>query len=213
MKTVHLDEIEATPADGITWKPIRAELGIESFGASAYVADAGEIVVPAHSETPGGGSGAHEELYVVVRGRATFTVDGETVDAPAGTLVLLQPGEHREARAEDAGTLVLTIGGKRGEAFTVSAWEYPALVRHARELGRFDEARALAGEGTERFGEHPFLLYELACAEEQDGRRDEALRLLARAIELGPFVCEWLAAEPVFDSLRGDPRFGEALGS
>ena len=30
---------------------------------------------------------AHEELYLVTAGAATFTVDGETVEAPSGTLV------------------------------------------------------------------------------------------------------------------------------
>jgi mannose-6-phosphate isomerase-like protein (cupin superfamily) len=32
-----------------------------------------------------------EELYLVQRGRATFELDGERVDAPAGTLVFVRP--------------------------------------------------------------------------------------------------------------------------
>ena len=32
----------------------------------------------------------HEEVYVVVAGRATFVLDGEEIDAPAGSLVFLR---------------------------------------------------------------------------------------------------------------------------
>ena len=67
----------------------------------------------------------HEELYVVVRGRARFTLDGDEVDAPAGTLVFLSdPAVKRVAVAEEPDALVLAIGGKPGEAFTPSAWEW-----------------------------------------------------------------------------------------
>ena len=202
VKKSHLDDIQPTPSDGAKWKPIRGELGIQAFGMSAYVGEPGELVVPPHSEQPGGGAGAHEELYLVVQGRAVFTVAGEQVDAPAGALLLFQPGEYREAVAEAPGTTVLVVGGKRGEPFSVSPWEYPALIRHARHLGRFDEARALAREGTERFGEHPFLLYEQACAEAAAGREAEATALLRRAAELGDSVRELAGAEPLLQNLQ-----------
>ena len=67
---------------------MRRTLGIGAFGINAYTANAGELVVEEHDET-GAGAGHHEELYVVVTGRATFTVDGESFDAPIGTMVFL----------------------------------------------------------------------------------------------------------------------------
>ena len=45
-----------------------------------------ETAEPSGEEDPG-----NEELYVVLRGRARFEIDGETVDAPAGTLVFCAP--------------------------------------------------------------------------------------------------------------------------
>jgi hypothetical protein len=119
MKVVRIAEIEPIPVVGgeLQWRPLRRSLGIEAFGINAYTADAGGLVVEEHDET-GAGAGHHEELYVVVTGRATFTVDGEAFDAPIGTCVFLDdPKERRAARAEDDGTTVLAIGGVRGQAF------------------------------------------------------------------------------------------------
>src|SRR5262249_24688239 len=68
------------------WSPIRKRLGIQAFGVNARTArEAGGRVIPEHDEAPSG----HEELYVVVSGRATFTVGGEEIDAPGGTLVFV----------------------------------------------------------------------------------------------------------------------------
>jgi mannose-6-phosphate isomerase-like protein (cupin superfamily) len=126
MKTIRIENIEAIPVVGgeLQWRPVRRTLGIEAFGINAYTADAGELVVEEHDET-GAGAGHHEELYMVITGRATFTVDGESFDAPVGTLVFLDdPKERRGARAEENGTTVLAIGGMRGQAFRVSPWEF-----------------------------------------------------------------------------------------
>ena len=84
-QTLRLDELEPILAAGVNWKPLRRTLGIEAFGTNAYVAGPGEDVIEEHSEERLG----HEEVYVVVSGRATFTLDGEEHDAPAGTIVHL----------------------------------------------------------------------------------------------------------------------------
>jgi mannose-6-phosphate isomerase-like protein (cupin superfamily) len=52
----------------------------------------------------------HEEVYVVLRGRASFTLDGEALDAPAGTVVRVDPEVHRHAVAAEGGTTVLALG-------------------------------------------------------------------------------------------------------
>jgi len=85
VKTLRIDDVEGIPVFGtLVWKPIRRTLGVTAFGINAYTAaNAGDEVVEEHTEEPLG----HEEIYAVIRGRATFTVDGEEVDAPAGTLV------------------------------------------------------------------------------------------------------------------------------
>jgi hypothetical protein len=125
-RTARLEEIPRVENHGLrleaAWKPVRHHLGITAFGTNAYVAGTpGEVVIEEHDE---GEDYAHQELYLVLRGRATFTVDGEAVDAPAGTFVFLEdPGLTRKAVAEEAGTAVLAVGAKAGEAFVPSAWE------------------------------------------------------------------------------------------
>jgi hypothetical protein len=112
---------------GAAWKSVRHHFGIESFGASAYVADrAGQRIVPEHDEASSnrGTEGAHEELYLVVNGAADFTVGDNQVDAPAGTLVFVRdPALSRTAFAREEGTVVMAFGGAVGEAFVVSPWE------------------------------------------------------------------------------------------
>ena len=95
MRILRLDEIEGIPVMGtLLWKPLRRTLGITAFGINAYTAaNAGDEVVERHDETTLG----HEEVYAVVAGRAVFTVDGEEVDAPAGTFVFARPGVKRTA--------------------------------------------------------------------------------------------------------------------
>src|SRR4051812_29940771 len=116
-RTATIDQLRR--ADG--WSPIRSELGIQSFGVNAWTAaEAGATVIPEHDERPSG----HEELYLVVAGRATFSVAGEEVDAPAGTLVFVpDPEATRGAVAAEAGTTVLAAGGRPGDAYRPRSWE------------------------------------------------------------------------------------------
>ena len=79
------------------------------------------------------GAQRHEELYVVLAGRATFSVDGEDVDAPAGTLVFVNdPASRRAATATEERTTVLAIGGPVGAAYEPPPWEEIFLAERAR---------------------------------------------------------------------------------
>jgi tetratricopeptide (TPR) repeat protein len=208
VKVVRIQEIEPIPVVGgeLQWRPLRRTLGIEAFGINAYTANAGELVVEEHDET-GAGAGHHEELYVVVTGRATFTVDGEEIDASVGTCVFLDdPKERRGARAVEDGTTVLAIGGVRGEPFKVSPWEFAFAGSPAYDAKRYEEAKALLVEGLEVHPGNTSLLYKLACMEALLGERDAALEHLSQA-KSNPRVREWAATDSDLDSLRDDPRF------
>jgi tetratricopeptide (TPR) repeat protein len=211
VKTVRIDQIEAIPVvDGeLQWRPVRRALGIEAFGINAYTADAGQLVVEEHDEL-GAGAGHHEELYVVVTGRATFTVDGESFDAPVGTMVFLDdPKERRGARAVEDGTTVLAIGAERGRPYRVSPWEFAFAGTPAWEAGRYSEAEALLREGLEHYPGNPSLLYDLACLEALQGKTDDALAHLRTALEQEPRFKDYAAKDRDLDSLRDDPRFAE----
>lgn len=210
MKVLHFDEVTPGHPEGVAWLPLRAELGIRAFGVGAYRADAGELVVPLHNERPGGGAGVHEELYVVVSGRATFTVDGDAFSAPTGTCVFTVPGEAREARAEEQGTTVLAVGAPAGEAYRIAPWEYGSRAARAAELQDVDELERVAEEGIATYGEHVTMLYARACIAAQRGRREEALEFLSRAADdadFGGWVREQALEEPLLEPIRDDPSF------
>lgn len=188
-EVVSLDELDRIPVSGadVTWRPVRRKLGITAFGINAYTGEAGENVVEKHTEE----RLRHEEIYVVVTGRARFELDGETIDAPAGTLVFVsKPEVERHAVAEEAGTTVLAIGGKPGLHET-SAWEYFFAAYAHADGGDFERALAELHEGIAEYPDRAPLYYHLACIESRAGRLDDASGDLDRALELDPSLREW----------------------
>ena len=204
-ESVRIDDIEPISVVNGTllWRPVRRTLDIGAFGINAYVApNAGDDVVEEHTESALG----HEEVYVVLSGRATFTLDGETLDAPTGTIVFLRdPEVRRHARAAEPGTSVLAIGGPRDAAYEPSPWEdYFAAERH-RTAGDYEAYFAELADAARRRPDHPATLYNLACAEALVGRSDDAVAHLARALELKPEWRDAAAKDDDFASLRERP--------
>ena len=190
------------------WFPIRMELGISAFGVNAWRATAaGQVLIEEHDEV-GGSAGRHEELYLVLSGHATFTVDGESVDAPAGKLVFVgDPALKRAAKAEEAGTTILVAGGTKGEPFAVSPWErnsvglrFFATQEYERAVEFFEQAHR---EDPDQAG----VLYNLACAESLLGRTEAAVGHLEQAIELQPSFRDAAQTDSDFDPIRADSRF------
>ena len=177
-----LTELESLPGpETLRWTPVRKHLGITAFGINAYTAaEAGQDVVEEHTEEQLG----HEEVYVVVAGRATFVIDGEEREVPAGSLVYLRdPKVQRYARAEEPGTTVLAVGGKPG-AHEISAWE-SYFAAHAVEADDPERALAEIDAGLEASPDHPALHYHRARLLAKRGRADEARPHLERAIAGG----------------------------
>jgi len=187
-QSVRLDDIEPISVVGgkLLWRPVRRTLDVGAFGINAYIApDAGDDVVEEHTER----MLEHEEVYVVLSGRATFTLDGETLDAPAGTVVFVRdPQIKRHARAEEPQTAVLAVGGPREAAYEPSGWEHAFAAEQHRASGDYEAMVAEIAAGVERHPDDPGLLYDLACAEALAGRSGDALVHLRRALELKP---EW----------------------
>ena len=63
--------------------PLREQLGIHSFGINAVVRGEDGTLINEHDEA----GSRQEEVYIVLDGTATFEIDGQTFEAPAGTLV------------------------------------------------------------------------------------------------------------------------------
>jgi hypothetical protein len=205
-----LDDLDRVPyrGSGETLRPLRIQTGFRAFGVNVWSGDApGDKLIPPHEEESG-----HEELYVVVRGTARFTVGEESFDAPAGTLVHVTADTFRTATAAAADTLVLAAGGKAGEAFHGGGWENVHIAFAKLDAGDAAGGRAIMQAAVEqapeeyRWGGH----YNLACYDAIAGDADGAIEQLRIALDLNrDKVFDWLPHDTDLDSLRADPRFEE----
>jgi tetratricopeptide (TPR) repeat protein len=204
-------QIKTSPESAL-WSTVRIHFDIGAFGVNAWTAEQdGQTVIGEHDEA-GPRGGQHEELYFVSSGHATFTVDGDEIDAPAGTFVFVrEPSAKRMAVAKTAGTTVLAVGAVRGKAFVPSQWERSARALRHWGTGDFAQAAAELSEVHERYPEDGGVLYNLACAESMAGRREPALAHLREAIELDPDFRELAEKDSDFDSIRDDPGFPSAV--
>jgi tetratricopeptide (TPR) repeat protein len=209
-RVLHLAELEPFREGAVPWIPLRRDLGVAAFGINAYAAGPGEQVIEDHDESSGGASG-HEEVYLVHAGRASFTIDGEPVDAPAGTLVFVpDPGSRRSAVAEEPGTIVLAVGGPVGEAYAPAPWEASLHAAHLARQGDADRAREAIAEALAGHGDHPHALYNVACAEALLGEPDAALEHLSLAVAAEPKARGWAQRDDDLATIRDDPRFPAA---
>lgn len=198
----------ATPSG---WSPIRKQLNVQSFGVNAWTArEDGESLVGEHDEAPSG----HEELYIVIAGHASFTVNGEEIDGPTGTIVFVRdPAAKRAAVARDAGTTILAAGGEPGAVYRPRAWETNAQVFPMFGEGKYTEVKAILEDALDRYDDRAALYYNLACAEARLGETDAALGHLATALEQRPSFGEQAREDEDLESLRDDPRFDELVGA
>ena len=200
-ETARIAELERP--DG--WSPIRLRLGVQAFGINAWTAhEPGATIISEHDELPSG----HEELYLVVAGRATFTVGGEEIDAPVGGIVFVRdPAVKRGAVAAEPGTTVLAVGGKPGEAYRPRLWETNVDVLPLFESGRHEEAKRVLIDALDRYDDRGTILYNLACAEAQLGEADAALDHLAAAVQERPDLAKGARDDDDLAPIRDDSRF------
>ena len=205
-ETVHVDELEELPINGgeFVWRPVRRRFGITAFGTNAYTAEkAGQRVIEEHRE-----NGGHQEMYVVLRGRATFTLDGDEIDAPAGTFVYIQPGTLRSAFAAEDRTAILAVGAKPGVVFEPSLWEEIFAAYAYAEQGDIERARELVDAAIERSPDAWQGFYNAACIEARFGDAETAVAHLTRSVELDADATRKAAADdPDLASIRDRPDY------
>jgi mannose-6-phosphate isomerase-like protein (cupin superfamily) len=200
-RSTHLSQLDGIPLDHGVWRPIRRPLAITGFAINAYSAEAGQPVIEPHDETSAG-AGGHEEVYLVASGAATFTVAGEAVEAPTGTLVAVEPGVMREAVAIANGTTIVVIGGRPDSALPPSPFEFWYAALPAERAGDLEQAHEIVAEGVEQWPHHGTIHYVLGSLCARMGRRGEALRHLRIAFVEDPRTREWAADDGDVDAVR-----------
>ena len=202
---VPLDEIGYVTAGNAHWHTIRSTLDVRAFGINAWTAtEDDQRLIGEHDEADGE---AHEELYVVLSGHATFTLDGETVDAPDGTVVHVPDPAVKRGATGARGTTILAVGAKPGEAFTPSSWERSAEALRYWPTEEWDKAIAVLEGHLAETPDDAGTQYNLACAKARAGRADEALEHLHRAVELRARFAGYAQTDEDLFSLRDDERF------
>src|SRR4051812_40263529 len=154
-RVARLDEIEKRGS----FIPVREHLGIHSFGINARTQGEDGTLINEHDE-----AGGQEEVYVVLDGTATFEVDGETFEAPAGTFVSVPPELKRKATGD---ATVLALGGTVGEAYQAMDWG-EAWAEHSESMKAYGEQRSADAAAAlrrplEKPPDHTGLNYNSAC--------------------------------------------------
>jgi quercetin dioxygenase-like cupin family protein len=199
----HLTDIDEISDGRCPFRPIRQNFGITSFGVNAWTGrQAGDRIINEHDE-----AGEDEELYVVQSGKATFELDGERVDAPAGTFVFARPGVKRTAHAQEPGTTILALGGTPGQAYEPEGWEIWAPFNRLYLEGRYAEAADEAREAAKANPGYAGLSYNLACCESLAGRATDAIEHLRLAIGTSDRCRSLARGDSDFDPIRAEPAF------
>ena len=200
-----LEEIEELTDGREPFRPVRHHFGITSFGVNAWTArEVGDRIINEHDES---GPGSDEELYLVVRGRARFELDGDRVAAPTGTFVFAPPGVKRTAFAEEPETTVIVLGGTPGKAYEPDGWEIWAPLTPLYEAGEYAEAADRGRRLVEAHPQYAGLLYNLACCESLAGRTGDAVDHLGEAIDRSELSRSYARDDPDFDAIRDEPAF------
>ena len=206
----HLDEIDELDDGREPWRPVRHHFGITSFGINTWTGrEAGDRIINEHDEADD--ADQQEELYLVQAGRARFELDGEQVDAPAGTFVFVRPGVRRTAFAEDPGTTIVAIGATPGKAYEVFGWEAWSQLRPLYEAGEYAEAADRGREVIEAHPEYAGVAYNVACVESLAGRKEDAIQHLRQAIDGSDRFRDLADEDSDFDPIRDEPEFKELV--
>jgi hypothetical protein len=206
----HLDEIEEFDDAGCHYRPIRHHLGITAFGATAWTARvAGDLIINEHDE---GDPTADQELFVVLCGHAVFELDGDQVDAPAGTLVYAPPRTKRTATAKEGGTTIILLEGTPGGAYEPRGWELWAPLAPVYGAGEYAEVASRLRALVAASPQYPMLFFNLACCESLSGRTGDALDHLRQAVEVSEEFRRSAKTDSDLDPIRDEPAFKQLIG-
>ena len=189
------------------WHMVRSVLGIEAFGINAWTAtEDGQELIVEHDEV-GTGAGRHEELYIVVTGRPSSRSTERRSPLLPETSSTSRFHKRSAARRDEAGTTVLVVGGKRGEAFEVSSWERSAEALRFWPTEEWERAIAILQREHVEHPENGGVLYNLACAEGSAAAPTMPSNTFGSRSSSSPAFSKNVGGDSDLVSLREDERF------
>jgi len=106
------DAADVEPSFGV-FRKMRQALGVTAFGVNQV-----DLPPGADGREHDEASTRHEEVYVILSGSGTFTIDGERVELVPGRWLRVDAGATRLVSAGPEGLAMIMIGGAPGEGFT-----------------------------------------------------------------------------------------------
>lgn len=118
-RKLHLPDVPETPTSAGRWQPLNTLLGVTNFGVNAVAIEPGEDIDIEHDEA----DAQHQEVYVVVAGRAGFRVGTDELEAGPGDVVAVaDPAETRVYWALEPGTRIICFGAGPGAEHPYGEW-------------------------------------------------------------------------------------------
>jgi mannose-6-phosphate isomerase-like protein (cupin superfamily) len=101
------------------WSPLNEALAVNAFGVNSIICDPGEEFDIAHDESDTG----HQEVYVVISGRAAFVIGDERFEAGPGSVVSApDPSQVRSYSALAPSTRIVCVGAAPGQPHPYGEW-------------------------------------------------------------------------------------------
>ena len=116
---LHHDDFELMEGSGeCTWGLARKSLGVSAMGMNLVeIGPGGQI--PEHDET----GREQEEVFIIWSGDATAVVDGNDIEAPAGTFVRVSPETRRTIRNDgDQPLRMLIVSAPVASGYEPMGW-------------------------------------------------------------------------------------------
>ena len=118
-RKLHLPDVPETATSAGRWQPLNTVLGVSNFGVNAVSIEPGEDIDIEHDEL----DAQHQEVYVVVAGRAAFRLGAEEIEAGPGDVVAVaDPAETRNYWALEPGTRIVCFGAGPGAEHPYGEW-------------------------------------------------------------------------------------------
>ena len=118
-RLVRLAEVSEVKRSDGRWQRLNGPLGVRAFGVNAVAMEPGDGADMTHDEADCG----HQEMYVVVTGRARFRLGDEEVEAGPGDVVSVpEPAQTRNYWAVEPGTRILCVGAAPGPDHPYGEW-------------------------------------------------------------------------------------------
>ena len=177
-RTLRIDELDPIAVTGLRWHPFAMPSACAP-SASTRTRRRRRGRIEEHTED----GSDHEDSTSCSPAAPASELDGERIDAPAGTLVFLP--SRRPAGTRSPRRTARPCSPSAAPDHEVSSWEWRFRAQPHIDPEEWEKGIALMHDGLAANPGEASLLYNLACFETRLGRLDDAAAHLREAVDAG----------------------------